>query len=281
MAHGEAKPLAEKVAKASVRGKSKETATPLGKKRGNVILDIDETFVQFVGLDDWATLSNDEQAKYETVKMSPTSTGLFILRPHIKEFFDFLSANCESVNLWTLSDQEYADGVKKMIKSKFGVNISHAWSEDANVPARKMYGHNKDLNWLWEKNTETKDIFKPCNTLLIDDLEENTQNPSNYRNGIRIPAFAPLGNKITASEGKTKTHIRTNKYTDFSTDRTLLDVINELNLLFRKETWCEGGDLPFPLGNERIDLTIGGRKTRRRKAVRKTRKAARKTKTRR
>jgi hypothetical protein len=282
MAAGPERPLPKKVADTGIKARrTYPNDGPL--KRGHVILDIDETFVQYVGNDDWATLeASGEAAKYEIHKMKPTADGLFILRPYAGEFFSFLAAHCETVNLWTLSDQEYADGVKKMIRDKFGVDIKYAWSEDHNEPAKEKHGNNKDLNWLWYDNKATKGVFKPCNTILIDDLLQNTQNPSNYLNGIRIPAFAPLGHKITAAEGKTKTHIRTNEYTDLSTDTTLLEVTEELTNIFKNKDWCREGDMPYPL-TQRIDLTMAGgrRKTRRRKPLRKTRKVARKTKTRR
>ena len=284
MAAGPQKPLPARVASTPIKVRRavipSRPPIPPSKKRGNIILDIDETFVQYVGLDDWKSLSPTEQGKYEVFQPKPTSNGLFILRPNVSEFFYFLSTHCETVSLWTLSDKEYADGVKEMIEKRFCVKINNVWSEEENEPARDLYKNNKDLNYLWYKNPETIGKFKPCNTILIDDLIGNTQNTSNYLNGIRIPAFAPLGHKLTS--GKTATHIRTNEYTDSSDDTILLEVIAELIEIFENKAWCSKDDeMPFPL-TERVDLVegkkaTGGRKTRRRKVGKKTRKA-RKTK---
>lgn len=234
-------------------------STTAPKNRGNIVLDIDETFVQYVGLDDWETMK-ENQHKFKFIKLKETSDGGFILRPHCKTFFDFLKANCETVNLWTLSEQEYADGVKKMIETEFGIVIKYAWSEEHNEPAKALNGNNKDLNWIWYENEDTVGKFLPCNTILIDDLLQNTQNSSNYRNGIRIPAFAPLGKKLES--GRTKTRIRTDEYDPSAeTDTILLEVIQELRALFASPEWCKEGDLPYPITGYRIDLAVGESET--------------------
>ena len=156
----------------------------------NVILDIDETFVQYVGTEDWASLPSSEQAKYETGGTG--SSGLFILRPHFKEFFEFLQQNCKTINLWTWSDIEYAKGVKSLIESKVpGLKISNVWVDDDVDASIELHGHNKDLNYIWY----TKKVFQPCDTILVDDLPKNTQNPSNIKNGIQLTPFHPLGEK--------------------------------------------------------------------------------------
>lgn len=214
----------------------------------NVILDIDETFVQYVGKDDWAGVPAAEQAKYET--RGESSSGLFILRPKFREFFEFLRDNCKTINLWTWSDKEYAEGVKQMIESEVpGASVSNVWHDDDVEASIDLNGHNKDLNYIWY----TKKKFQPCDTILVDDLHENTQNPSNIKNGIKIPAFHPLGEQKKQSPTK----MRTGVYTDMSKDDTLLKVADIIEKAIKNPTFCEDGDMPMPFKGP---TKVGGRR---------------------
>ena len=218
----------------------------------NVILDIDETFVQFVGTDDWDALPDAEKSKYETG--GEGSTGLFILRPKFHEFFQFLQEKCKTVNLWTWSDKEYAYNVKRLVESKHpGIFISNVWYDEDVDASIEKYGHNKDLNYIWYD----KKKFQPCDTILVDDLPQNTQNPSNIRNGIQLKPFHPLGEK----NKQTMTKIRTGVYTDMSKDDTLLKVAEIIQKAINNPSFCEEGDLPMPFkGSTKVG---GRRKTRR------------------
>lgn len=245
------------------------------QKRLNVILDIDETFVQFVGTEDWDSLDPREKEKYTA--SPPGRSGLFILRPGFVEFFTFLKENCKTVNLWTWSDAEYAGCVKKLIEERVpGLVIANVWSDTDVDASIELHGHNKDLNYIWY----VKKKFNPCDTILVDDLPANTQNPSNVKNGIQVFPFHPLGEKLSKKQ-KTATKIRTNKYTDLSNDVELARVIEILKKVDSAADFCKDDDLPFPFPDAKVK---GGRKTRRRnplsKPIRKTRKAL-KTKTRR
>ena len=232
----------------------------------NIILDIDETFVQYVGTEDWATLPPSEQAKYETGGTG--SSGLFILRPHFREFFQFLQQNCKTINLWTWSDIEYAKGVKSLIESKVpGLKISNVWVDDDVDASIELHGHNKDLNYIWY----TKKMFQPCDTILVDDLPKNTQNPSNIKNGIQLAPFHPLGEKKQKSELK-RGSIRTNIYTDMSNDDILMKVAVKIKEAIDNKEFCKEGDLPMPFAGS---TKIGGR--RRPKKTRRHRKRNMKT----
>lgn len=230
----------------------------------NVILDIDETFVQYVGNEDWKPLPEEEKKKYTISPGGPN--GLFILRPHFDEFFTYLFENAETVNLWTWSDKEYADGVANLIQQKNPKwKVTHIWVDDDVEASIGKYGHNKDLNYVWYD----KKVFKPCNTILIDDLPENTTNPSNKRNGMQIPPFHPLGEKLGKKDRKTD-KIRTGKYTDLSNDETLLGVLAVLKEAAANPEFCKDGDLPHPF-EKHIRLTKGGRRRRTTRRYRKRR----------
>jgi hypothetical protein len=252
----------------------------------NIILDIDETFVQYVGHADWAAVDEAERKKYETG--GEGKNGLFILRPHFDTFFTYLFENAKTVNLWTWSDKEYAEGVKSMIESRNPKwKIKNVWADNDVEASIRKHGHNKDLNYIWypeeegadkaskgkaaakKKAASPENDFKPCNTILIDDLPKNTNNPSNKRNGIQIPPFHPLGKKLS-EEDRTNDKIRTGKYTDQSNDGTLPRVIEVLKNVRANPKFCEKGDLPHPF-EEHVNLTQGGRRRRTTRRYRKRR----------
>lgn len=231
----------------------------------NVILDIDETFVQYVGKDDWASLSDEQRAKFETG--GANQNGLFILRPHFDEFFEYLFNEADTVSLWTWSDIEYAQGVADMIRKRNPKwKIANTWADEDVDASIALNGHNKDLNYIWY----TKNMFQPCDTILVDDLDSNTQNPSNIKNGIKLKAFDVLGEKKRVS----KTKIRTGHFTDMSNDDTLLKVIEVLKKVKSNPDFCSEGDMPFPFEGS---TKVGGRrktirKRKHRRTVRKYRK---------
>lgn len=226
----------------------------------NVVLDIDETFVQFVGPRDWAELPEEQKIKYETTP--PTEHGLFVLRPHFDEFFDFLFKNAATVNLWTWSEKEYAESVAALIQDHNPKwKVTNIWCDTDVDASIEEYGNNKDLNYIWY----TKKMFQPCDTILIDDLPENTQNGSNIKNGIQVRPFHPLGQKLKKGE-RSPGKIRTGRYEDMSKDDTLLRVMEVLKSVLTNPDFCSEGDLPFPFkGSTKV---LGGR----RKTIRRNKK---------
>jgi hypothetical protein len=223
----------------------------------NVILDIDETFVQFVGTDDWAALPAAERAKYEIGGQG--RTGLFILRPHFNEFFEYLRDNCKTINLWTWSDDDYANAVKELIESRVaGAEVANVWYDEHVDKSIALSGHNKDLNYIWYNDPNSKNIFKPCDTILVDDLPPNTQNRSNIKNGIQLAPFHPLGEKLSKEE-RTRTKIRTGEYTDMSKDDVLMKVAAVIQAAIDNPAFCEDGDLPAPFEGS---TKVGGRRRR-------------------
>lgn len=228
----------------------------------NVILDIDETILQYGGKLDWESIPQIERAKYKT------AGKVFILRPHFDEFFSYLFDNCASVNLWTWSDKEYAEEVADIIRRRNPKwKVANIWYDEDVDASIEMYGHNKDLNYIWYK----KNTFQPCDTILVDDLPRNTQNSSNIKNGIQIAPFNPLGEKLGKEERKPG-KIRTGEYTDLSNDDTLLKVIQVIEKANKDPKLCSEGDLPHPFSAPM--KLVGGRrrKTHRRKNRRTTRK---------
>ena len=194
-------------------------------KKLNVILDIDETLIYFIRHNlrahSWDTLSAAEKAKYEFIETS--HKDIIVIRPHLQEFLTYLFKHC-NVSLWTLSEQEYAEGIaEKFVAPKgSGRKLKHIFNADDDdnhdIAASSLYGNNKDLNWLWYSYAEKYPCFSECNTILIDDLPNNALNTSNRKNSIKINPFALFG----------EVKKRTDPYHDVSKDDTLLRIIEIL-----------------------------------------------------
>jgi hypothetical protein len=184
----------------------------------NVILDIDETFVYFIKkaffAHSWDTLSPEEKAKYI---VHDHKHGVFIERPHLDTFLDYLFANC-TVSVWTWSDREYAEGIvtRFLLRGHSDRKIEHIFAEEDAEASSKEHGNSKDLNYLWYK--KRLPCFAECNTILIDDLPGNSVNTSNIKNSITVKPFALFG----------EVKARTDPYEDVSDDTTLLEVIEIL-----------------------------------------------------
>lgn len=215
--------------------RSKSPSVP-GRYNLNVILDIDETFVYFIKNtlmnDSWETIPEENESKYEIHK---TKSGIFVIRPYIREFLDFLFTNC-TVSLWTWSDEEYAMGVADIIENMVGKRPKYIlFDEHAEASAgplgkmgTKAYGNSKDLNMLWYGSEEQEIAplkgFHECNTILIDDLPSNSVNNSNYRNSITIAPFALFG----------EVKDRSDPYKSLIDDDCLLQVIELLQHILPK-----------------------------------------------
>jgi len=256
-----------------IREAAAAAAPVAGKKWLNVVLDIDETFIQFGEDVDFAALLPEEERKKYTILSRTDKTGKtipqFILRPGFDRFFAWLRDNCKTVNLWTLSDAEYADGVKSKIETRIpGLKINLVLDVTHNKEATEYFGGRKNLKYIWNEKGWSK-TFNQYNTVLIDDLNASTEE-DNSPNGIKIPPFSPLG----LSQDKVKHGGRKRKgpYVDFSEDHVLADIIEVLKGIpppsrpFKERVVVEGIHRP----DEDIHHAGKRRKTRRGKKARKT-----------
>ena len=222
----------------------------MGKKL-NVVLDIDNTFVEYTFKKDgkWDGLPEAERSKYKF------KDG-FVLRPHFHTFFKTLKGLVKSVNLWTWSDIDYANGVAEMITAETGCPIQNVWADTDAEASGEETGNSKDLNYLWY----TKKIFQPCDTIIIDDLASNSTNPSNYQNGILLKPFALWGRVKKAQPY--------GAYQDLSEDDTLLKVLEELKRLEKDENVCADGKEETPPLEDALRINVSGGRRRRRKLTR-------------
>ncbi len=193
----------------------------------NVVLDIDETLIYFINKryreHSWDRLAAEEKAKYDFTE--DKHGNILIRRPHLKEFFQYLFENC-SVNLWTLSDEEYAEGIANMILTTYfndkPYKFSSIYCDKTDEEAAEYFGGRKNLKYFYED--PKKKHFWPANTILVDDLPANSVNAQNKANSITVKPFALFG----------EVKDRSDPYEDVSNDRVLLDVLDVLKAVISK-----------------------------------------------
>ena len=179
-----------------------------------VVFDIDETLIQYVGD---PGIGDDAKANFgedfiETgravVDDAEVKQGM-ILRPHIRELFNYLKAGkiagTIAVGIWTYSDKEYADMVAanliRVLKLEDPKFFEFVYSvddidEDIGIP--------KDLRLIWDPSVtvydESRSKFKKFNifnTILVDDRDRNLYHEINHGNSVFIQPFSPYGiNKV-------------------------------------------------------------------------------------
>lgn len=193
-----------------------------------LILDLDETLINFVDKSLMLEISEIEKAKYKLIPDN-TGNGVFVMRPHVNDLLDFAFENC-IVSIWTWAGDEYAREVANILTDGAIHKFANIWSTQHATDAFKTYKTGKDLRHLWYNLNKTN-MF-PCNTILVDDLDTNTQHPTNKNNSIQVPAF--------------KLYDETATYRDVSSDVELLDVIETLKGVLSDASFCKNANVsPF------------------------------------
>jgi hypothetical protein len=167
------------------------------EKRLNIVLDLDNTLV--FGLE-YTILKNnrnvfevfDKSLKYADFIDPLTKISLYRIyaRPYLKEFLDFLFKNF-NVSVFTAADKDYAQFVinnfilTKERKDK-GYKLDFIFYRYHFNLSVTMYNKAKNLEMLW--NYYKFYCFFPCNTLIVDDLEDVIK--SNPNNSIQAKYFS-------------------------------------------------------------------------------------------
>ncbi len=137
----------------------------------------------------WYGLPPEELAKYDRV-------GPYILRPGLREFLAFAFREFATVSILTRATMDYAKYLQARLLSAGLIPrpFDHVWARSVSEKSTtyKSKQHSKNLEYIW-KVLDTSGRMNRRNTVLIDDLKENTHNPSNEGNSILVPAFAPFG----------------------------------------------------------------------------------------
>lgn len=215
----------------------------MSKKKLQLVLDLDETLVNCVPRPDWLSLAEKEQQKYKVYDME--SDGFLVIRPHVFTLLNFAFTNCV-VSVWTWANKAYADFVVDKLTSGQPSKFANVWSGAHADEALEIYGNGKDLKYLWFNKSHGEML--PCNTILIDDLETNTNNTTNRNNVIQVPAF----NLFTE---------RSSKYNNVSNDKTLLNVIDVLRGVINSPKFCRYDTIsPFTSLTKVTSSQSGGRR---------------------
>lgn len=180
----------------------------MAPRKLQILLDLDETLVNYVDMSLWNKLDDSEKSKY-IVSTTSEPNRIIVVRPNIREFLEFIFTNCD-VSIFSMAVKSHADEVANLVTDGHPENFKNIWSTNDESAASSIMEISKDLRYLWYVSKPK--IMYPANTILIDDLEENTDNESNRNNVIKIPEFKLF-------KGKEKT------YNDLSDDKTLLNAM--------------------------------------------------------
>lgn len=267
----------------------------------HVVLDIDDTLVKHLKKTVWATVPN--QSDFEIVESS-NKQSVFVLRPHLREFMEFLRTECVT-SIWTWSDYAYAKQVASFLNRMYNVEFKDILSEEDALISTKLHldkgdPGGKDLNYLWydynEKyaSPEVRKWVTEVRPSKIDEInaERDAEGQELYAPTMKLfDGYAPCNTvliddaaynyntsnrknmiKVKPFGGKTET--AATKGTAPVLDASDTDLLKVIEILRGTRIPCED-NLEAPLFPE-SGPKLGGRKKRatqkRRKLHKKTRK---------
>jgi len=170
--------------------------------RMNIILDLDSTIINSLSPKELKYASESFQEKFTHYDMKDTKTNVLYYRvferPYLQMFLDYLFSNFD-VSVFTAADKDYALFIADTIikNGTKGRRLKHFLFGYHSELSENYYHSPKDLRILWDVFSIGN--FLPCNTVIIDDLEDVWKN--NPYNSIRAPRFELLNEK-TNKENK-------------------------------------------------------------------------------
>tara|TARA_B110000914_G_C15385072_1_gene409674 strand:+ start:59 stop:682 length:624 start_codon:yes stop_codon:yes gene_type:complete len=171
------------------------------KKRPCLILDLDETVIHSVSLDERNGLSKEEKKIMDTFKSHNMDDYYTVLeRPGLQEFLDFVFKNF-NVSVWTAASKDYALFIVENIilgKQKSTNKRQLDWimfSYHCDVSKKEKKG-SKVLSLLWD----FYDIkgCSPDNTIILDDHPDVYASQKN--NCIHISPFDILNKDVETDD---------------------------------------------------------------------------------
>ena len=149
----------------------------------NIILDLDNTIVNALSIEDRRKLSSDFGKKFKF--QDYIQFFRIYARPHLEKFLDYLFNNF-NVAVLTAAEKDYALFiVERFILTKPNRHLEFIMFRSQVDMAEEIFGGMKDLRVIWE--TYKVNNFYPSNTIIIDDLDLVAQ--TNPNNTIRIEPF--------------------------------------------------------------------------------------------
>jgi len=171
------------------------------RKKLCVVFDIDETLIQFlnktqINNTNWNAMSIEDKSSFDYVD---NDGHVIFLRPYLKELFRMFNANKDrfSVALWTYSEQEYSEGIAKILRRECGLDddfFLFTWGAEQ-ITDDGYCGDEcpKNLNVVWDNFPQ----FNTFNTIIVDDLYGNITHEYNIKNCVLIQPYAPFGRDKT------------------------------------------------------------------------------------
>lgn len=146
----------------------------MSKKIKNILLDLDNTCISAMGLDEFPFKKagiKEKSLKFPLYDMD----GYYIIfeRPGLQSFFDFLFKNF-NVAIWTAASKDYALFiVDKIILKKPDRKLDFIlFSYHCDI-SKKIFNKDEQKNLKLLNKVLKINGYNTTNSLLIDDLEEN------------------------------------------------------------------------------------------------------------
>lgn len=160
--------------------------SPVAKKAGNIILDLDETLINSVDVE------NANNVKFQLACQRfrhKTFHSYYIFeRPYLQEFLDMLFLNF-NVSVWTAATGDYA----KFVVNNFVINgnpnrqLDFVFSRNDVTKSEQLYnGTHKKLQYIYDRFPE----YNSSNTVIIDDHTDVYKTQKN--NCYNIKPFTAL-----------------------------------------------------------------------------------------
>ena len=161
----------------------------------NVLLDLDNTLINALEEHEREALSMEFQNHFDYKDMYHYGYRIFG-RPGLQAFLDYLFENF-NVSVFTAAEQEYALFIIRNFLTTKPDRIVHYLFFRYHVDiALKRYNGMKDLRLLF--NLFKIPNFYPCNTVIIDDLDQVQE--TNPFHAIRINSFDVTKNDQVVTE---------------------------------------------------------------------------------
>lgn len=153
----------------------------------NILLDLDSTVI--CSLDNNELKNLPKKYNDEFIHWDMNNYYRIFERPYLQLFLDYLFSNY-NVSIFTAADKDYALFIAdNIILKKPGRKLKYLFHGYHSDLSEKYYKSPKDLRILWDVfNLKTK--FRPCNTIILDDLDEVYDN--NPYNSIAVEKFEIL-----------------------------------------------------------------------------------------
>jgi TFIIF-interacting CTD phosphatase-like protein len=152
--------------------------------RMNVLLDLDNTLINTLEEDERMSIPLAFQDKFDHKDMLPFGMRIYA-RPGLQEFLDYLFENF-NVSVFTAAEQEYALFIiKNFLLTKPNRKVQYIFFRYHVDMTLQRYDGTKDLRLLF--NIFRLPNFYPCNTVIIDDLDD--VHKANPHHAIAIASF--------------------------------------------------------------------------------------------